>query len=81
MTETSRMGVSVDAEECCIPILNKISPKILYFLLSLSDNDFIIQSGFVNFSKIPYEDDSGLNLNNQALVFEIQLPKGSKPFS
>jgi hypothetical protein len=29
---------------------------------------------------IPYKDDSGFNLDNQALVFKIQLPKGSKPF-
>jgi hypothetical protein len=51
-----------------------------YFLFSLSDNDFITQNGFVNFGTIPYKDDSGFNLDNQALVFKIQLPKGSKPF-
>jgi hypothetical protein len=51
-----------------------------YFLFSLSDNDFITQNGFYDFGMIPYKDDSGFNLDNQALVFKIQLPKGSKPF-
>jgi hypothetical protein len=51
-----------------------------YFLFSLSDNDFITQNGFYDFGMIPYKDNSGYNLDNQALVFKIQLPKGSKPF-
>lgn len=51
-----------------------------YFLFSLSDNDFITQNGFYNFGMITYKDISGFNLDNQALVFKIQLPKGSKPF-
>jgi hypothetical protein len=51
-----------------------------YFLFSVSDNDFITQNGFGNFGMQPYKDASGFNLDNQALVFKIQLPKGSKPF-
>ncbi|KAF2500433.1 hypothetical protein BU16DRAFT_478840 [Lophium mytilinum] len=50
-----------------------------YFLISFSDNDFITQNGFINFGKDPYKDSSGFNLDNQALVFRVKLPKGSKP--
>ncbi|KAF2803793.1 uncharacterized protein BDZ99DRAFT_426605 [Mytilinidion resinicola] len=49
-----------------------------YFLISFSDNDFITQNGFINFGKDPYKDASGFNLDNQALVFRVKLPKGSK---
>ena len=50
-----------------------------YFLFSLSDNDFITQDGYMNFGKYQYADSSGYNLLNQALVFKVTLPKGSKP--
>ncbi|KAK3356453.1 outer membrane autotransporter [Lasiosphaeria hispida] len=50
-----------------------------YFLFTISDNDFITQSGFINFGKIPYKDASGCNLDQQALVFKITLPQNSKP--
>lgn len=47
-----------------------------HFLISLSDNDFITQNGFIDFGEIVYRDASGANLNNQALVFQVKLPKG-----
>ncbi|KAK3071456.1 hypothetical protein LTR53_008596 [Teratosphaeriaceae sp. CCFEE 6253] len=50
-----------------------------YFLLSLSDNDFITQDGYLNGGKFQYADASGYDLLNQALVFRVKLPGGSKP--
>ena len=57
------------------PLLNNQE----YFLFSLSDNDFITQNGYLNFGKYNYQDNSGYNISNQALVFKVQLPTGSKP--
>lgn len=48
-----------------------------WFLFSLSDNDFVTQNGFLNGGKFPYADKSGFNLDNQALVFQVKLPKKS----
>ncbi|KAL4948283.1 esterase-like activity of phytase-domain-containing protein [Aspergillus filifer] len=42
-----------------------------YFLFSFNDNDFITQDGAMNFGRLPYADESGLNLNTQALVFRV----------
>ena len=50
-----------------------------YFLFSLSDNDFITQQGFLDRGKFTYKDNSGFNLDNQALVFQISVPKGVVP--
>ncbi|KAH0363918.1 3-phytase, partial [Aureobasidium melanogenum] len=50
-----------------------------YFVFSLSDNDFITQNGFMDGGKYPYKDASGFNLDNQALVFKVQMPKGVHP--
>lgn len=50
-----------------------------YFLFSFSDNDFITQDGYMNGGKFKYADGSGFNLDNQALVFKVKLPKGSRP--
>lgn len=47
-----------------------------YFLIAVSDNDFITQNGFIDFGEIQYKDASGTNLENQALVFQVKLPKG-----
>lgn len=33
----------------------------------------------MNFGKYPYKDGSAYNLDNQALVFQISLPKSSNP--
>jgi hypothetical protein len=35
--------------------------------------------GYMNFGQFPYKDASGFDLDNQALVFKLQLPKGSQP--
>ena len=50
-----------------------------YYLFSLSDNDFITQNGYLNGGKFTYKDASGFNLDNQALVFQIQVPTGITP--
>ncbi|KAK0659200.1 esterase-like activity of phytase-domain-containing protein [Cercophora samala] len=50
-----------------------------YFLIAISDNDFITQNGFINNAKIPYKDASGCSLDQQALVFKVTLPKKSMP--
>ncbi|KAK4128068.1 hypothetical protein N657DRAFT_685678 [Parathielavia appendiculata] len=52
-----------------------------YYLITLSDNDFITNNGYFNFGKVQYVDDSASVpfLNSQALVFKVTLPKGSKP--
>ncbi|KAF7194059.1 putative secreted protein [Pseudocercospora fuligena] len=50
-----------------------------YYLLSLSDNDFITQDGHLKMGQFNYADSSGYNLDNQALLFKVQLPSGSSP--
>ncbi|KAI3399199.1 hypothetical protein diail_7568 [Diaporthe ilicicola] len=50
------------------------SPGEDYFIISLSDNDFITQQGYLNFGQYQYADESGFNLDNQALVFRVSLP-------
>ncbi|KAL4870766.1 hypothetical protein BDV12DRAFT_194969 [Aspergillus spectabilis] len=47
--------------------------KTEYFLFTFSDNDFITQDGAMNFGRLPYADDSGFNLDSQALVFRIEF--------
>ncbi|RHZ57964.1 hypothetical protein CDV55_104867 [Aspergillus turcosus] len=44
-----------------------------YFLFSFSDNDFITQDGRMNFGRFKYADESGFNLDNQALVFKVRF--------
>ncbi|KAF7181960.1 hypothetical protein CNMCM7691_001348 [Aspergillus felis] len=44
-----------------------------YFLFSFSDNDFITQDGRMNFGRFKYADESGYNLDNQALVFRVRF--------
>ncbi|PSR82285.1 esterase-like activity of phytase-domain-containing protein [Coniella lustricola] len=50
------------------------NPGSNYFVISLSDNDFITQDGYLNFGQYQYSDSSGYNLDNQALVFQVTLP-------
>jgi hypothetical protein len=50
-----------------------------WYLFTMSDNDFITQNGYINNGRIKYADESGYNLDNQALVFRVTLPKGAKP--
>ncbi|KAL2865850.1 esterase-like/phytase family protein [Aspergillus lucknowensis] len=47
--------------------------KTEYFLFSFSDNDFITQDGAMNFGQLPYADESGFNLDSQALVFRVEF--------
>jgi hypothetical protein len=50
-----------------------------WYVFSLSDNDFITQDGHLDGGKFAYSDASGFNLDNQALVFKVTLPKGATP--
>ncbi|KAK4448727.1 esterase-like activity of phytase-domain-containing protein [Podospora aff. communis PSN243] len=52
-----------------------------YYLIALSDNDFITNDGYANFGKVRFKDDTATVpfLDSQALVFKVTLPKGSKP--
>ncbi|PQE10952.1 outer membrane autotransporter protein [Rutstroemia sp. NJR-2017a WRK4] len=45
-----------------------------WYIFSLSDNDFITQNGYLNGGNFTYSDGSGYNLDNQALVFKVNLP-------
>ncbi|KAI1855293.1 hypothetical protein JX265_006564 [Neoarthrinium moseri] len=46
-----------------------------HFVFSLSDNDFITQNGFLNDGRFRYADSTGFNLDSQALVFKVKIPK------
>ena len=50
-----------------------------WFLISMSDNDFITQDGHFQGGAFKYADKSGYNLDNQVLVFDVTLPKSSTP--
>lgn len=50
------------------------NPGSDYFVISLSDNDFITQDGYLNGGKYIYSDASGYTLDSQALVFQITIP-------
>ena len=39
----------------------------------------LFYAGYLNGGKYQYQDTSGYNLDNQALVFQIQIPKSAKP--
>ncbi|KAI4161628.1 MAG: hypothetical protein LQ342_004769 [Letrouitia transgressa] len=52
-----------------------------YFIISLSDNDFITQDGYMNGGKFQYKDESGFDLDTQALVFRVKLPRKARPAS
>lgn len=52
-----------------------------YYLLSFSDNDFITQDGQLKGGQFRYSDSTGYNLDNQALMFKVQLPRGSFPLA
>ncbi|KAJ4424499.1 hypothetical protein N0V82_000823 [Gnomoniopsis sp. IMI 355080] len=51
------------------------NPGSDYFVISLSDNDFITQDGHLNGGKYSYSDSSGYTLDSQALVFQITIPQ------
>ncbi|KEQ58327.1 3-phytase [Aureobasidium melanogenum CBS 110374] len=60
-----------------VPVTDGVDGE--YFVFSLSDNDFVTQNGFMDGGKYSYKDASGYNLDNQALVFKVQVPKGVHP--
>lgn len=45
-----------------------------FYIISISDNDFITQNGYYNFGQTRYADDSGLNVSTQVLVWQAHLP-------
>lgn len=45
-----------------------------YYVIAISDNDFITQNGYYNSGKTQYADDSGLDVDTQVLVWQAQLP-------
>lgn len=55
-----------------VPV-NPSAPNGEYYVLSLSDNDFITQNGYMNGGNLPYADNSGYNLDSQALVFKVRI--------
>ncbi|KAI1111481.1 esterase-like activity of phytase-domain-containing protein [Nemania sp. NC0429] len=55
-----------------VPV-NPKKPNGDFFVFSLSDNDFITQDGYMNGGGLPYADESGFSLDNQALVFKISI--------
>ncbi|KAF2155298.1 hypothetical protein K461DRAFT_276496 [Myriangium duriaei CBS 260.36] len=61
-----------------VPVDGKEGRDGEWFLFSLSDNDFITQEGRLDGGKFTYKDGSGYSLDNQALVFQVKLPKGGK---
>ncbi|MCJ1469694.1 hypothetical protein MMC07_008330 [Pseudocyphellaria aurata] len=56
-----------------VPVDGKDGADGLWYLFSLSDNDFITKNGFLEGGAYTYSDPAG-NVDNQALVFQIQLP-------
>lgn len=45
-----------------------------YLVLAVSDNDFITQDGHIATGNLTYKDESGLNMDSQALLFKVKLP-------
>lgn len=62
-----------------VPVDGKDGEDGEWFVFTLSDNDFITQNGFLNFGRFKYQDASGYNVDNQALVFQVKLPEGAVP--
>ncbi|RPA95400.1 hypothetical protein L873DRAFT_1792290 [Choiromyces venosus 120613-1] len=60
-----------------VPVDGKIGDDDWWFVITVSDNDFITQDGTYNFGKNTYKDASGFDLDSQALVFKIKLPEHS----
>ncbi|KAK9472482.1 esterase-like activity of phytase-domain-containing protein [Dipodascopsis tothii] len=52
----------------------------VFYIIAVSDDDFITQTGHMNFGRFDYADGTGANLDNQALVFKVTLPPSVQPF-
>lgn len=61
-----------------VPVLKENSEGE-FFVLSFSDNDFITQDGYLKNGEFRYQDGSGYSLENQALLFRVQLPVEEGP--
>lgn len=48
-----------------------------YYVVSVSDNDFITQDGYYDFGKTKYADESGTSVDTQVLVWQVNLPQYS----
>ncbi|KAF8424855.1 esterase-like activity of phytase-domain-containing protein [Tirmania nivea] len=91
-SELSKFGLrngGADDEHCLnekwesiamMPVDGKDGDDDEWWVLSLSDNDFITQDGYIATGGTRYAEGSGLNLENQALLFRVTLPKHSNPF-
>ena len=44
-----------------------------YLVLAVSDNDFITQDGHIATGNLTYKDESGLDMDSQALLFKVTL--------
>ncbi|KAL8673186.1 MAG: hypothetical protein Q9168_002378 [Polycauliona sp. 1 TL-2023] len=62
-----------------VPVDGKKGDDGEFFVFSVSDNDFVTQDGYLNGGKFQYKDASGFDLDNQALVFQVKVPKGVTP--
>ena len=45
-----------------------------FYVISVSDNDFITQDGYYDFGNTAYADGSGLDVSTQVLVWQAHLP-------
>lgn len=62
-----------------VPVDGKDGADGEYFLFTMSDNDFVTQKGRLNDGNFHYKDETGVTLDNQALVFQVSMPIGSTP--
>jgi len=62
-----------------MPVDGKDGDDGEWWVLSMSDNDFITQDGYISTGGIRYVDGSGVSLDNQALLFRVKLPDNFKP--
>ncbi|OMP85227.1 hypothetical protein BK809_0003896 [Diplodia seriata] len=65
-----------------VPVLAAPGGEVVegeWFVISLSDNDFITQEGYMDGGRFEYKDETGASLDNQALVFRVGLERGLKP--
>lgn len=63
-----------------MPVDGKDGDDDEWWVLSMSDNDFVTQDGFISTGDVRFVDASGRNQDNQALLFRVKLPNHSKPF-
>ncbi|KAH8144902.1 uncharacterized protein LAJ45_11108 [Morchella importuna] len=63
-----------------VPVDGKDGDDDWWYVIAVSDNDFITQNGTYNFGRDTYVDSSGYSLDSQALVFKVKLPDHSRPF-